>query len=180
MIPRRPIWRRRRRKIKASWWRRHNRGKGSYTQVEFQLTLLVGSCSAVLGWLSFMNQYLTFLYWFLLQTFAWGLLPLKLRSYIFRLESRKAEDREVYTCTHEHSWKRGSHESKVSIPPSVPNLEIIKFTFFFLPLLLATTDPKKCRTARATDSRWTSPKAWRHFQAHTYHLCHANYPISKK
>ena len=67
---------------------------------------------------------------------AWGLFTLKLRSYIFRLESRKAEDREVYTCTHEHSWKRGSHESKVSISPSVPNLEIIKFTSYHYYLLL--------------------------------------------
>ena len=138
MIPRRPIWRRRR-KIKVSWWRRHNRGKGSYTQVEFQLTLSVGQQLFSGAGVVIIHEPLSYIFILIFApNVAWGLLPLKLRSYIFRLKSRKAEDREVYTCTHEHSWKRGSHESKVSIPPSVPNLEIIKFTPFLLPLLLTT------------------------------------------
>ena len=90
-------------------------------------------------------------------------ITLELRSYLFILES---EDKE--NTTHEHSWKRGGHENKVSVlPPLSPltlshctgsikftsvrelerlaisesSLEIIKFTpsLFLLPLLLVTT-----------------------------------------
>ena len=109
-------------------------------------------------------------------------MPLKLRCYLFRLESRKAE----VVTVHKHSGKRGSLESKVSVPPLSP-LALshctgsIKFTcttarerlaisliwkllnsllpcyHYYLPLR-TTLVPQHEREA-PTDSRWTSPKA---------------------